>query len=216
MSENESFRIADDRLRSRLADAQEWACAGCGADLVAGAATVVYAAPSEGGPANLAPVMVHESCADEQRASFPDWGDARKTLGRAGDPAAAERALKAAVTVHRDAVNAVVEQATAPLHAKIEGLETQIRARDKQKAELEHLVDQQREKVKDVLTKNGHLSEAFKRERASRQVLEQRITKFLQTINDNGPYGLRYLSREEIFAAAECLRSRTAQAPAQG
>ena len=207
MGKKEKFRIADDRLRSRLAVAQEWACAGCGADLVAGAATIVYAAPSEGGPADLAPVMVHESCADEQRASFPDWGDARETLGRAGDPAAAERALEAAVAVHRDAVNAVVEQATAPLHAKIEGLETQIRVLEKQKAKLKKSVDHLRENVQDVLTKNGQWSQVFKQERALREALEERITRFLQTINDDQ----RYVSREELFAAAERLRPQTAQ-----
>ena len=216
MSEHEQFRVADDRVRGTLAVAQEWNCAGCGRQLVAGAIAVAFAAPPDGGPAELAPVLVDESCADELRATFRDYGDARESLGQAGDPAAAERALKDAVAVHRDAVNAVVEQATAPLHAKIEGLETQIRARDKQKAELEHLVDQQREKVEDVLTKNGQWSEAFKRERALRQALEQRITEFLQTINDNVPYNRRYVSREDLFAAAECLRSQTAQAPAQG
>ncbi len=211
MSENEQFRIGDDRLRSRLAVAQDWTCALCGAELIAGAVAIVTAAPPESDLAELAPVLVHESCADEQRTSFRDWRDARETLGRAGDPAAAERALEAAVAVHRDAVHAVVEQATAPLHARIETLETQIRALKKQKAELKTSVDQLRANVEDVLTKNGQWSQVFRQEKALRQALEQRITEFLQTICDDQ----RFVRREDLFAAAERLRPQTAQAPVQ-
>ena len=215
VDEEEKFRIADDRLRSKLAVAQEWTCAGCGADLVAGAVTVVYAAPSESEPADIAPVLVHESCADEQRTSFRDWGDARETLGPAGDPAAAKRALEAAVAVHRDAVNAVVEQATAPLHAKIEGLQTKNREMknknrelERQNAELKQSVYQLRENVQDVLTKNGKWSQAFKQQTASRQALEHRIKNCIEAMKNR-----RFISREEVIATVvEHLQPQRAQA----
>ena len=205
MSENEQFKVADDRVRGTLAVAQEWNCAVCGRQLVAGAIAVAFAAPPDGGPAELAPVLVDESCTDELRATFRNYGDAREPLGRAGDPAAAECALKAAVAVHRDAVNAVVEQATAPLHAAI-------REHQKEKAKLVQTVDQLRENVQEVRTKNRKWSEAFKRETASRQELEQRIKSFLETINVEH----RYISRDELFAAAAQLWPQQAQAPAQG
>jgi signal transduction histidine kinase len=164
-------------VRGELAAAQEWTCGTCGRELVAGAATVVFATPSEGGPANRAPVLVDESCADEQRASFPNWSDAQETLGRAGDPAAADRALKAAVALHRDGLNAVVEQALAPLGAKIEGLETQSRELEKQKAELEQAVAGLRKNEQDLLAKTRT---------AFRQALEQRISNCIKAMEDKG------------------------------
>lgn len=205
MGKKEKFRIADDRLRRRLAAAQEWACAGCGADLVAGAVTVVHAAPSEGGPADLAaPVMVHESCADEQRASFPDFGDARETLGRAGDPEAAERALEAAVAVHRDAVKAVVEQATAPLQAKIDGLKTKNR---KLEIQLQAKIDGLEAKNRELEIQKTELKQAVVKLGKKRQELEQRIKNCIEAVEN------RRLSRLDVReAVVEHLQPQRTQA----
>ena len=201
MGKEEKFRIADDHVRGELAAAQEWICGTCGGDLVAGAATVVFASPAEGGPACRAPVLVHESCADEQRASFPYFADARKTLGRAGDPEAAERSLRAAFGLHRDRVNAVVEQAVGPLQGELEGLQTKSgemenknRGLEKQKAELKQSVDQLREQVQDVLTKNRQWSQAFEQQTAYRQALEQRIKNCIEAMEDR-----RLISRRDVI-----------------
>ena len=199
VDENQKLRIADDQVRGGLADAQEWTCGTCGAELVAGAAAIVYASPSDGGPADPAPVLAHESCADEQRASFPDWGDAQATLCRAGDPAAAKRALEAAVARHRDGIGALVEQAVRPLRAKIAGLETQNRELETQKVQLEQSVGKLRKMQQDLLSKNHKWSEAFKREKALRQELEQRIARFVQAVN--GPRFLTQMGIRDAIAA---------------
>ena len=186
MDENQKLRIADDQVRGGLADVQEWTCGTCGAELVAGAAAIVYASPSDGGPADPAPVLAHESCADEQRASFPDWGSAQATLCRAGDPAAAKRALDAAVARHRDGLGALVEQAARPLRAKIAGLETQNRELETQIVQLEQSVGGLRKMQEDLQSKNHQWSEAFKQQQALRQELEQRIARFAQVAKGRG------------------------------
>lgn len=215
MDKEEKFRIVDDQVRGELAAAQEWICGTCGGDLVAGAVTVVFASPAEGDPAYRAPVLVNESCADEQRASFPNFADARKTLGRAGDPEAAELALQAAVGLHRDRVNAVVEQAVRPLQGEIEGLQTRSgelenknRGLEKQKAELKQSVDQLREQVQDVTTKNRQWSQVFAREKAHRQALEQRIKNCIEAMEDQ-----RLITRREVVkVVVEHLQPQAAPA----
>ncbi len=194
MGKEEKFRIADDQVRGELAAAQEWTCGTCGRELVAGAATVVFASPAEGSPADRAPVLVHESCADEQRASFPNWGDARETRGRAGDPAAAESALDAAVALHRDAINTRVEQAVAPLNRKM--------------AQLEQLVAGLEQDKQKLLSHNKQWSEAYHGEKAHREELEQRLKRFFEAT-----VGRRYISEAEWRrAVVEHLRPEQAQA----
>ncbi len=197
----ETFRIADDQVRGDLVVAQKWACGACGADLVAGATTIVYASPPGGGPVDRIPVLVHESCADEQRVSLPDFDDAHAILGRSGDAAVAARALEAAVALHRGAINAIVAQAVGPLDTKIKSLETE-------KAELGKLVAKLREEKNELLLKNRQWSEAFTQQRAFGQELERRIAGLIKDTKAE-----TYLTRIELIEAiAKHLQPEQAQA----
>ena len=201
VGKEETLRVADDQVRGDLVVAQEWACGVCGAELVAGATTIVYASPPGGDPVDRIPVLVHESCADEQRVSLPDFDDAHEILGRSGDAVVAARALKAAVALHRGAINAIVDQAVGPLDTKIKILKTE-------KAELGQLVAKLREEKKELLLKNRQWSEAFTQQKAFGQELERRIAGLIRDTKAD-----TYLTRLDLLEAiAKHLQPEQAQA----
>lgn len=140
---------------------------------------------------------------------------ARGILGRAGNPEAAEHSLRAAFGLHRNRVNAVVEQAVGPLQGEIEGLQTKNwemenknRGLEKQKAELKQSVDQLRKQVQGVITKNREWSQAFEQETAYRQALEQRIKNCIEAMEDRR----LFTRRDVIKAVVEHLQPQRAPA----